>query len=71
MVPYAGISFGTFETLKEMAIKLNHPFMCYTIEYNGKEMTKLNWYVHSGAGSGFLFNPQADFCAIFCWFYRA
>jgi len=51
MVPYAGISFGTFETLKEMALKLNHPLMCYTIEYNGKEMTKLNWYVHSGAGT--------------------
>jgi len=51
MVPYAGISFGTFETLKEMALKMDHPDVSYTIAYEGGETRKLRWYVHSAAGS--------------------
>ena len=51
MIPYAGISFGTFETIKELALSVNAPFMHYTMEVDGQEIKKLNWYVHTGAGN--------------------
>merc|ERR1712196_530592 len=47
MVPYAGLSFGTFETISELALRSDHPLI---VDKDSTGQKTLNWYVYSTAG---------------------